>query len=202
MSSRSDPSATEISSTRPRRRRRDSCRASLTAIEMSQGRKALGIADGVQLAPGDRPGRLDGLLGQLGVAARDDEADAAHVGVVGVHDAREGDLVAARGEAHQPCRGFARAARHGHHRRIDARPTPEVIHRALACRDDAVRGCLAHRSEADGRQPAPSAAGWRSSPSCRARAARTPARIAGSVTTCRCPPISMAVTRRRSTVRS
>ena len=34
--------ATEISSTRPRRRRRDSCRASLTAIEMSHGRRRSG----------------------------------------------------------------------------------------------------------------------------------------------------------------
>ena len=113
--------ATEISSTRPRRRRRDSCRASLTAIEMSHGRRRSGSRIVSQLPPGDRPGRLDRLLGELGVAARDDEADAAHVGVVGVHDAREGDLVAVRGEAHQPRRGLRRASGHGHHRPIDAR---------------------------------------------------------------------------------
>ena len=68
--------------------------------------KALGVADRVQLAPGDRPSRLDGFLGELDVTARDHEADAAHVGVVGVHDAREGDLVAVRGQAHQPRRGL------------------------------------------------------------------------------------------------
>ncbi len=62
----------------------------------------LGVADRVHLSPGDRPGRLDGLLGEFGVTARDHETDAAHVGVIGVHDAREGDLVAARGRRITP----------------------------------------------------------------------------------------------------
>ena len=49
------------------------------------------------------------------------EQHAAHVGVVRVDHAREGDLIALRGQPHQPGRDLRRAAGHGHHRPIDAR---------------------------------------------------------------------------------
>ena len=83
--------------------------------------KAFGFADRVQLSPGDRPSRLDGFLGELGIAAGDDKADARHVRMVGVDDPGEGDLVAVHGTAHQRCRCLAWAARQTDHRRIDAR---------------------------------------------------------------------------------
>ena len=56
----------------------------------------------MQLPPGDRPSGLDRFLGELGITACDDEADGAHVRVMGVHEAREGHLVTVRSEAHQP----------------------------------------------------------------------------------------------------
>ena len=86
----------------------------------------------MQLPPGDRPGGLDRFLGELGITAGDNEADLAHVRVVGVHEAREGELVTVRSEAHQPRRGFRRASGHGHHRPIDARDRRGDSHAAMS----------------------------------------------------------------------
>ena len=46
-----------------------------------------------QLAPGIRPGGLDRILGEV-LVPHDEDADATHVVVMGVDDAREGELIA------------------------------------------------------------------------------------------------------------
>jgi hypothetical protein len=58
--------------------------------------QALGFAQGTELAPGDRPGGLDRILGRV-LIATDDVADPGHVVVVGAHDAGEGIGVTGRG---------------------------------------------------------------------------------------------------------
>jgi hypothetical protein len=83
--------------------------------------QAFGLAQRGELAPGDWPGRLNSLFGELGVASGDHEADTAHIRVMGIHDPSEGNLVAVRGESNQPRRGVARGFSHGRHRQIDAR---------------------------------------------------------------------------------
>jgi len=54
---------------------------------------AVRVAQRVELAPGNEPSRLDRVLGQLPVAARD-EGDPGHVDVVGRDELRKGRLVA------------------------------------------------------------------------------------------------------------
>lgn len=54
------------------------------------------VADGAELAPGDRPGGLRRILGELLVAG-DDVGDPDEIGVVGRDDAGEGDLVPGAG---------------------------------------------------------------------------------------------------------
>ena len=54
---------------------------------------AIGVAQRVQLAPGDEPGRLDRVLGELGIPAGD-ERHPGHVCVVGRDELGEGRLVA------------------------------------------------------------------------------------------------------------
>jgi hypothetical protein len=80
------------------------------------GPKAIGIAKGLELPPGLRPGRLDGVLGEVLIAA-DDEGDAGHVVVVGADDPGQGIGV--------PGRGL------GHGRGRDRRPETQVTHHAL-----------------------------------------------------------------------
>ena len=104
--------------------------------------KALGIADRVQLPPGDRPGRLDGFLGELGVTARDDEADAAHVGVVGVHDA-------ARRRPRRPPRPGASALPRSRSRCWSWSPSPD---RCTRRRSDS-KGRRLRRDDDRGRSP-------------------------------------------------
>ena len=53
----------------------------------------IGVAQRAELAPGDEPGRLDGVLCQLPVAAGD-KSNAGHVGVVGRDQRGKGRLVA------------------------------------------------------------------------------------------------------------
>lgn len=54
---------------------------------------SIGIAQRMELAPGDEPSRLDGVVGEVAVAA-DGEGDPGHVGVVGRDQPGEGRLVA------------------------------------------------------------------------------------------------------------
>ncbi len=69
----------------------------------------VGVAERVELAPGDEPGRLDGVLGELPVAAGG-EGDPGHVGVVGRDEPGEGRLVA------RPREGDGRGDRRTAHR--------------------------------------------------------------------------------------
>ena len=63
-----------------------------------------------ELAPGDGPGRLDGLVREVDVTG-DRIADPGHVVVVGRDDAREGGLVTVRGDqVTLTSLGFRRAA--------------------------------------------------------------------------------------------
>ena len=54
--------------------------------------EVVGLADGPQLAPGDEPGRLHRVEGQVLLAA-DAVGDADHVRLVGRHDSGERGLV-------------------------------------------------------------------------------------------------------------
>ena len=86
-----------MSTTGRRRWVRTSWRASLAAMAISQGPHLVGVAQGAQPTPGDRPGGLDGVAGRLGIAA-DDERDASHRSAVLRDEAREGGLVTLGGE--------------------------------------------------------------------------------------------------------
>ena len=78
--------------------------ASLTAIDTSQGRSLVGLADRAELLPRDRPCRLDGLLSER-VVPLITSTDPAHVVVVLGDDAAEGDLVTgSRGRKHVAAR--------------------------------------------------------------------------------------------------
>ena len=65
-----------------RRWRRSSWRASFAATATNQGGVGR-LPEGAQLPPGDRPGSLDRLVGEVEVSA-DDEAHPGHVHVVGL----------------------------------------------------------------------------------------------------------------------
>ena len=76
--------------------------------------ETIGVLQGRELAPGDRPRRADGLVGEVEVAA-DDEADPGHVVVVGPHDPRERRFVARGGRRHRGREWVVEVARDRRH---------------------------------------------------------------------------------------
>ena len=85
-----------ISTIARRLRRRISWRASFGGHGHQPRTQACRVAQRSHLSPGDRPRSLNGLLGEVDVAAHD-EAHACHVVVMGRDDPGEGGLVTGRG---------------------------------------------------------------------------------------------------------
>ncbi len=78
------------------------------------GSQPFRVPQRAELAPGDGPGGLDGILGHVLVAA-DDVADARHVVVMGTHDPGERIRVAGRGVRHGRCRDASHCRQFSHH---------------------------------------------------------------------------------------